>query len=176
MGSGTVTSSNSSARAVGCEMAGSKEVTIATVEGELPGMRGYADRHGWRVAWDPAHLLLTVDGRHPGAGTAARLHADVTDYRAVPPAWTFGIDADSTVARFPQPGTVPENIQSIFHSNGVICAPFSRLAYANHGGPHGDWGGPANWLQITGKVTAKTLGDMLAHIVLHLKYSPGWKK
>ncbi len=146
------------------------------MEGELPALHGYADRHGWQVMWEPDRLLVTVDGRHPGAGTKSRLHADVTDYRSVPPAWTFGNDADSPGTRFPEPGTVPGDIQSIYHPSGVICAPFNMLAYQTHGGPHGDWGGPANWLQVTGKVTAKTLGDMLAHIVLHLKYSPGWKK
>jgi hypothetical protein len=67
-------------------------------------------------------------------------------------------------------------VGSIFHGSGVICAPFNRLAYGEHGGPHGDWGGPLSWLNVRGHVRATALADMLALIIAHLNYSPGWKQ
>lgn len=47
----------------------------------------------------------------------------------------------------------------------VICVPFNRFAYANYQGPHGDWGGPDNWLSA-GLQYAKAdyIGDMLGVI------------
>ena len=154
-----------------------RDTTLAVVACELPGLQAYAQRHGWSVDWRPEPLVLILDGRHPADGSPVRLHADVTGYRAVPPGWRF-ISHDGeppSATRAPKPGTLPGNIGSIFHANGIICAPFNRLAYAEHSGPHGDWGGPAKWLGVRGHVTAKELGQMLAQIVLHLKYSPGWQ-
>ena len=37
---------------------------------------------------------------------------------------------------------------SIFHPARVICGPFNRLALQQHGGPHGNWGGPAARLDV----------------------------
>jgi hypothetical protein len=42
-----------------------------------------------------------------------------------------------------------------------------------HGGPHGDWSGPAAWLQVSGTTVACTIADMLAAIDAHLRQSPG---
>src|SRR5690606_221291 len=85
------------------------------------------------------------------------------NYRAVAPAWTFtdsGWVAPPAQQLFPRPSIGPG--ASIFHSNAVICVPFNRLAFAQHGGPHGDWGTPANWIEAgNGYVHAETVGDML---------------
>lgn len=152
-----------------------RDVTIAVVEDELPTVTAYAQRHGWTVTWLPDSLALLADGRHPD-GSAVRLHADVEGYRAVPPAWRFiPPDADTVQPhRFPQAGALPGGVGSIFHSNRVICAPFNSLAYSDHGGPHNDWNGPGAWLDVRRHVRAITLDAMLAQIVSHLHYSPGW--
>jgi hypothetical protein len=53
----------------------------------------------------------------------------------------------------------------IHNQTAVICAPFNRLAYTDHAGPHGDWGGPQNWLNAgASQVHAETIGDMLQAI------------
>jgi hypothetical protein len=152
-----------------------RDVTIATVEAELPAMRAYADRHSWAIDWRPDSLLLLADGAHPD-GSPLRLHADVEGYRAQPPAWRVIPPAAETPDpyRFPQAGTLPGGIGSICHSSKVFCAPFNRLAYKVHSGPHDDWGGPTAWLNVRGQVRATTLADMLATIVSHLHHSPGW--
>ncbi|MFC0028006.1 hypothetical protein ACFFMM_00510 [Micromonospora chaiyaphumensis] len=63
---------------------------------------------------------------------------------------------------------------SIFHPNRLICAPWNRLAYAEHGGPHPDWGALTNWKTAgAGYTKADTLADMLSQIHLHLTLSPG---
>lgn len=153
------------------------ETTVANVEHELPAMVAYAERHNWRVNWLPDTLAVVADGKHPADSQAVRIEADVTGYRAQPPAWAIGaLGENSQLGAFPLGAPLPNRKSSIFHGNGVICAPFNRLAYKDNGGPHNDWGGPMKWLTVRGKVTAFTLGEMLAVIVSHLKYSPGWKK
>jgi hypothetical protein len=151
-----------------------KEVTLATVESELPGLRGYADRRGWRVDWRPGELVIVLDGTHP-KGNPVRLRTEVDGYKALPPAWRFVSPLDGTPGKqhFPAPGPSPGGGASIFIKDAFICAPFNRLAYTGHGGPHGDWGGAANWLAVKQHVFAHTLGEMLAIIDSHLRLSHG---
>jgi hypothetical protein len=154
-----------------------RETTIAVVEAELPSLRLYGERKGWKVQWDPDRLVILADGTHPADKSAARLHADVTGYKAQPPAWRFiAADKDTPeVVRVAKPGPLDCGIGTMFHTNGVICAPFNRLAFRDHGGPHNDWADLTAWQSIRGWVTARRLGEMLAQIALHLKYSPGWQ-
>jgi hypothetical protein len=151
--------------------------TLAAIEAELTAMRAYAARHDWTVTWLEDSLTLVVNGRHPADNSPIRLQAEVTNYRLVPPAWSvIAPDPNSPGKnRFPASGPMPGGASSIFHSSGVICAPFSRLAFHQHGGPHADWNGPTAWLDVRGKVRATTLAEMLAQITVHLLYSPGWK-
>lgn len=156
-----------------------KDVTIAVVEGELPAAQAYAARHGWRLDWQAEQLIVLAEGSHPADKTPMRWKADVTSYRALPPIWScFQGDVKNNEInwkpRFPKGGTLPGGVGSIFHSSGLICAPFNRLAYAEHSGPHKDWGGSAEWLNVRGKVRATTLAEMLAQIVVDLTCSPGW--
>jgi hypothetical protein len=152
-----------------------RDVTIAVVEDELPYLHAYARRHAWSVAWSPDDLRITAVGIHPGNHDSVHLHADLAGYRAQPPAWTFVEDPERPGGPcFPAPGSLPGGVGSVFHSHRVICAPFNRLAFSVHSGPHGDWGGPGDWLNVRGKVRATTLAAMLTVIVAHLQYSPGW--
>lgn len=151
------------------------KITIATVEAELSAIRQYVERHGWQMTWDPQAMRLTFEGTHPGDGAPLRIVAELTGYRGLPPSWTFEDPTDRKIKPFPRPGKLRGGTGSIFHSSRRICAPFNRLAYKEHNGPHGDWGGPANWLQVktNGHVRANRLADMLAVIVGHLSASPG---
>lgn len=151
-----------------------REVTIAVVEEELVAMRAYGSRHGWAINWLPENLVVLAEGRHPD-GSVICLHADVEAYKAQPPAWSVIPPGKTTLEpyRFPSAGALPGGIGSICHSSKLFCAPFNRLAFKVHGGPHADWS-LASWLDVRGTVQANTLADMLAIIASHLHYSPGW--
>lgn len=153
-----------------------KDITIAVVEDELPAAEAHACRHGWSLTWLKDEQVLLADGKHPADKSFLRLHAALADYRALPPVWTcFQQDGKGAFhRRFPKGGSLPHGRGSLFHPSGVICAPFNRLAYKEHSGPHDNWGGPANWLQVRGTVRATVLGEMLAQILVDLNYSPGW--
>jgi len=151
-------------------------VTVATVEEELAGLQCYSTRHGWAVHWVPESLFLHFSGKGTQAVVPLRIVAQVDGYRALPPIWRFerGGSAEGT-ACFPIAGRSPTDGGSIFHSSRIICAHFNRLAYKDHGGPHGDWGGPPNWEAAVRPqyVSGLTLAGMLGVILAHLKYSPG---
>ncbi|MBM0202915.1 hypothetical protein JNW90_07255 [Micromonospora sp. STR1s_5] len=146
------------------------------IASELPAAQAWAARRpGWTVDLnEDAGPLLIVGAVHPGSGTLVRITADLSGYPAIPPAWRFTDRAGGSAAPFPQPGGSPVVPGSIFHSNRLICAPWNRLAYAEHGGPHPDWGALANWKTAgAGYTKANTLADMLSQIHLHLTLSPG---
>jgi hypothetical protein len=146
-------------------------VTAAAVDAEFPAVTAWAARRpSWAVRYDAPTLILYADTIHPITGQPVAIAAELTGYRAVPPAWTIaGPDG-----AFPTSGQVPGVSGSIFHSNRLICAPWNRLAYAEHGGPHPDWGGQTNWTSAgNGYTKADTLADMLSQIALHLAASPG---
>ncbi|MCO5168171.1 MAG: hypothetical protein M9894_17655 [Planctomycetes bacterium] len=146
-----------------------REVTLALLEADLPGLEAWAHRHACRLDVDREGLSLKAF-REPVVVTGA-----LDGYRALPPVWTVtnthGADLVKklSASKSPPPGVT----SSIFHGSGVICAPFSRLAYKENKGPHGDWGGMANWLNAgaPNDVRATTIGDMLQVIWLHLTYA-----
>lgn len=150
-------------------------VARASAEEELGAARVWAERHGWILTWNPDELVLRAATYHEPARRLVEVVGALDGYRALPPAWRFvqpGTDAEDK-GHYPAPGqgSVPS---SIFHSNPVICAPWNRLAYTEHGGPHGDWSGPAAWLQqVSGITVAHTLADMFSALDVHLRQSPG---
>jgi hypothetical protein len=150
-------------------------VARASVESELDAARQWATRHDWLLNWNPDALQLRLATYHRPVRRIVELTASVDGYRAIPPAWTFvkpGND-DIDPATFPAPGQIP-GIGSIFHGNVVICAPWNRLAYQEHHGPHDNWSGPAAWLQVQEGTIAHTIPDMLAIIDAHLRASRGF--
>jgi hypothetical protein len=151
-------------------------VVLVNLECEIDGASSWVARHGCALEFDTSTLTITFDLDHPADKTRLRLVANCDDYKAVPPAWKF-VDLEtgaSTKTAWPSPGTLPDGISSILHTSPVICAPFNRLAYAEHGGPHADWSASTNWLNLTGPhIRASTIGEMLAAIHLHVSRSPG---
>jgi hypothetical protein len=140
------------------------------VEQELEGARGWSERHGVPLEWFSDELLLRATLVQPETNSAFVLRATFGEYRALPPEWTFSDEDGKTAGRF---ADFPKGVQtrfgaSIFISHNqtaVICVPFNRLAYTDRGGPHGDWGGPANWLNAgPNQIHADTIGDMLQAI------------
>jgi hypothetical protein len=151
-------------------------VTHAVVAEEMVAVTAWTRRRpGWTASLDVEQLLLTVDGVHPVTAERVRIQADLNGYRAIPPAWTFIPPAGSTsTTPFPSLAEPPVVPGSVFHSNKFICAPWNRLAHAERGGLHADWGGLANWTSAGGGSTkADTLADMIDQLHLHLSLSKG---
>jgi len=155
------------------------KASIAIAEHELLGARAWAERHGVVLEWLLDVLELRATLPQPETATRFYLRARLGDYRELPPMWTFCAEnwtRDSEAALYPKPQATPHG-SSIFLAHkgrGVICVPFNRLAYAEHTGPHGDWGGPAQWISAGGShVRAATLGDMLAVVHRDLRVTRG---
>jgi hypothetical protein len=96
--------------------------------------------------------------------------ADMTDYDVLPPAWRFTDPRNGKII-----GKAAYPVASgIFHSDGVICAPWNRLAYGESGGPHSDWGLPTGWKTPRPPYTyAVTIPDMLERIVREIRGARG---
>jgi hypothetical protein len=146
---------------------------------EIPGAIRWAEYHGLPHNWDVATLIFTVclegGSEREGEREAYLLAANLEDYRVLPPVWRFlhpHTGADIGRAAFPKAGAFENG--SVLHSNGVICAPWNRLAYAAHGGPHKDWTGPTQWQGVASdRTTAHTIPAMLARIRAEVLISPG---
>jgi hypothetical protein len=152
------------------------DVSRTVLRYELPAAAAWCERHRWKFVHDLEHLRLSYELIHPKTEGAMRLEAECDGYRALPPKWRFLDSTTGAATRqvFPSPGTVPGVQGSIFHGNGVICAPWNLLAYHAHGGPHQDWGDGATWHVDRPPYTRATnVAEMLSVIAIHLEYSPG---
>ena len=147
-------------------------------EGEIPGALRWARHHNLEHSWDEAALLLMVrfDGLADENGHSEQylLTGVFDDYRVIPPAWRF-LDprnaSDVGQAAFPAPGVFGAG--SILHTNGIICAPWNRLAYAHETGLHNNWTDLTKWESLEPNNTqARTIPDMLARIRAEVAFSP----
>lgn len=143
-------------------------VTDAAIDGELPGAIAWAKRHG--IAMDTrllANRIIRAVFVHPDEGEKFYLQGVFEDYKALPPIWEWRDENWSS------PGALRMSPKldgspfggSVFiqhEGNAIICAPFNRLAFGTHGGPHSDWGNPAQWTTAAeGYAHAVKIGDML---------------
>jgi hypothetical protein len=148
---------------------------------EVPAALSWARRHGIQAKYEQEPLTLEITLTGPSAGGAAEVEvqteaesylviADLTDYDVLPPAWQFVDPRNGKIigtAAYPVGG-------GIFHGNGVICAPWNRLAYGESGGPHSDWGPPTGWKTPRPPYTyAVTIPDMLERIVRETRGARG---
>lgn len=145
------------------------DVTRAVLDEESPGLLAWARRKQWDLLVDAARLVVVSWFPHPRDGGLLVLEGDLEGYKAVPPAWRFLDIENGTESR----RAFPLGTDSFFHSDRVICAPWNRLAYKDHGGPHGNWGGPSQWLDVRDGTQAHTLADMLAVLHGRVHLSPG---
>ena len=152
-------------------------VTRVAAEAEIASATAWATRHGWTLQWNPDALILNATTKHPAAERLVEVIAHLDDYRALPPAWRFvtpGTD-ESPRSAWPSAGELPGVSGSIFHTEPCVCAPWNRLAYKVHGGPHEDWTMTA-WLTVGGGSSkADHLADMLDQLHQHLRVSPGFQ-
>jgi hypothetical protein len=151
-----------------------RDQTTLIVEDELKGAQAWAGRYAVPLDWIPDSLELRAVLTQPVTTEKFYLRGHFDDYRELPPEWQFCDESWSPAAtprNYPRPETPP--IGSVFHTNPVVCAPFNRLAYSAHGGPHGDWG-ITQWHSLPqAQVKAATIGDMLAVFLLHISYTKG---
>jgi hypothetical protein len=151
-------------------------ITGAQLQAELPAVLEWQARAGgWDIEVDAAELVVRVTTTHPAEGVELVVTGNCWGYPSVPPAWRF-LDAAgaSPKSAFPAPGSVPGITGSIFHGNGLICAPWNRLAYRELGGVHDDWGSIVNWRTAArGYTQAHTIADMLQTMSVHVVASPG---
>ena len=149
---------------------------MAVLDEELPLAQAWASRNGWQLSFDQETLTLDAHGVHPADRNSLLLTAEFDGYRALPPAWRF-VDPETreaTARATPTRDPVAGKRASVIHGVGVICAHFSRTAYAEYrpGAPHGNWTLSA-WDQVGEGVQAHSVAEMLAVIGHHLSYSKG---
>lgn len=151
------------------------EVALAVLAEQFPPARDWGEHNGWELDLDTSTLTLDGRGSHPDGG-AVRLLAGVDGYPALPPSWRFVDPATGqpTAPTTPNRGS-RSGQSSIIYGVGIICAHFSRTAYAGGPtpGPHADWQ-LSQWADVTGGVQAHTLAEMLSVIDDHLRWSTGW--
>lgn len=124
-------------------------------------LRQNASLHGWSlelVGQDGFILdLPTKDGSN------FSLLTKCNEYPEMPPAWHW---YNKQTKAIDSPGDTPTG-GTFFHGNGVICAPWNRLAYKHIDarGPHSDWT-IGNWLsakETAGTQTLAAMADRIAH-------------
>lgn len=152
-------------------------VTTAALDGEIEAAHEWAKRERIQLDCDiPLRLLRAVFVRDDPAD-CFYLRGRFDSYKALPPIWEWcdenWSDAGSR-AHSPEPAGTSYG-SSIFlnhRTSAIICAPFNRLAYSDHGGPHGDWN-LADWMKVRGVVYAVTVADMLQTIARDFHYTTG---
>jgi hypothetical protein len=152
------------------------EVILAVLDEQFPPALRWGERNGWSLGLDTTTLVIDGQGIHPADGRPVRLLAGVDGYPALPPSWRFVDPQTGEPSAATTPNRGSRNGQSsIIYGVGVICAHFSRTAYAGAPvpGPHADWQ-LSGWADITGGVQGHTLAEMLAVIDEHLHWSTGW--
>lgn len=149
------------------------------VDAELSAARAWAERHKSPLDWLPDALECRVKFTQPETGEVFFLRGVFDNYRAVAPEWSF-VDPEwgqtGHPKYFPKPGQASfgASIFILHDKKAIICVPFNRLAYADHGGPHTDWSGPASWLNAgPTNIQAHTLGDMLQAVHRDFVFSRG---
>src|SRR6266404_7255638 len=103
-------------------MATATELIVAE---ELRHLQELAENEGWTVmALTPESFLLRVP-RNGGGELWMRCEAD--QYPALPPMWRWCGPGGSMLD---DPRVTPIGGSGYFHTNGVLCAPWNRLAYS----------------------------------------------
>lgn len=134
------------------------------VEEELKPLQEVSEARYWDLqVLSPTEFVLRFRARD---GQYYWLKVDCTNYPALPPAWRW---FDPRSGQCDAPGATPKG-SGYFHSNGVICAPWNRLAYKQQDprGPHGDWT-IGQWKSNTRTGACKTLASMALKLCYQLQ-------
>ncbi len=139
-------------------------IAALTTEGELTHVRANAAARGWVLSQtDELRFIL---GFPASDNTIFYVFVECDDYPVKPPAWHW---CDKDGAGLKDPRNVPKGT-GFLHSNGVICAPWNRLAYAamDSRGPHNDWQ-ISDWRSNSNTKGCKTLAAMALRIAVELR-------
>ena len=118
-------------------MAVDKTVSLSIVKFELIICQKYADKFGWEIsALKEDALSFNVKMTSPLDKEIFLISFKCDNYREWPPYVDF-IDPNSGEEGLKT--SYPLNPNGFFHQNALICHPFSRKAYRDLQGPHGDW-------------------------------------
>lgn len=155
------------------------EVVSATLHepDQLPAAFAWARRRALELVYDEKLLRLELGLEGPGSTPESpieryRIVGDLDDFDVLPILWQY---VDPRTGQPAGPAAYPAaTSNSIFHPNGLVCAPWSRLAYAVFGGPHRDWGGLTDWKMPRPPYThAITIPDMLDRLYRDTRRSRG---
>jgi len=140
-------------------------VTVAqlSVDEELQSLVEIANRRGWTV--DRIDSTSFVFGLPAKDGSSFWLLCRCNGYPGVPPAWHWYNPDTKAIDQ----GRDTPTGGGFFHSAGVICAPWNRLAYKSEDarGPHSDWTIGA-WRSNEKTGGCKTLAAMALRIAFEL--------
>ena len=130
----------------------------------------WAARHDIDVTLIPTGRILRIVLVQEKSQERFFLQGKFDQYRALPPVWDW-CDANwsdsGCLSLSPKAVNTPfgSSMFIVYKSKALICAPFNRLAFGTHAGPHANWGDPAQWMTAGhGYVHAVTIGDMLQSI------------
>lgn len=117
--------------------------------------------HSW--FFDRVDVTTFVLGMTAKDGSDFSLRTRCDGYAATPPAWHW---YNRETEAIDSPYDTPLGGR-FFHSAGVICAPWNRLAYksVDQRGPHGNWE-IGNWMNIKetgGTHTLASMAERIAH-------------
>ena len=141
-------------------------VTVAelAVQEELALVREVVESRAWMLTeLDSLHFFL---GLPASDGTQFYLAVDCDAYPVKPAAWHW---CNSQGGSRDVLSNVPRGTD-FFHTNGVICAPWNRLAYKamDPRGPHSDWA-PHDWRNNRYTKGCRTLSGMVLRIAVELQ-------
>lgn len=145
-------------------------ISKAYLDEDLAGAREIAEEMGWRLSRLSdlvirAEMTRTAIDRLPEEIYVFEFRFE--DFKEMPPF----IDAIHFQTGHKNVSSAYPHGHSYFHGNNVICAPWNRGAYQDHGGPHSDW--PySGWQQGSeGKIS---IGPMLHELHMAI-YDPSYQ-
>ena len=154
-------------------------VTVAAFASELEPAREWAKREQCQLECNLPEKVLRVTLVRDDSAERFYLRGRFDEYKALPPIWEW---CDANWSNAGDRGLSPDAAQTSHGSSmflnhrgaAIICAPFNRLAYADHGGPHKNWGKLTHWMTVNRDVIyAVTIGDMLHAIARDFRYTSG---
>lgn len=144
---------------------------------QIPAALAWARRRALELEYDEDRHIVRLRLEGPGPTTDSPLEpylilGEMDDFDVLPVLWRYVDPRTGAIvglAAYPRPAG-----GSVLHPQGLICAPWSRLAYQTEGGPHGDWGQMTDWKTPRPPYThAITIPDMLDRLNRETKRSVG---
>lgn len=140
--------------------------TEMTVEEELRGLNAIVEKRTerWKLEiHSPIEFALGLQAKDQ---SWVWFLVKCDQYPAVPPAWHMYNPANGEIDQPKQ----TLRFGKFFHSSGVICAPWNRLAYKSEDsrGPHGEWTIGA-WKSNPWTKSCRTLAAMALRLYVELQ-------